>query len=623
MKNTHTLAKPLFDFSRMGVFTSIGGLSHAIYEQHTSGSRHIHRKILAVFDHFDLEYYLFAGSMVGFVRNRAMPQWMDDLDVLVFDDQTEKFETEVVPYLIKCGFNCFPPQAPYDKGGYHVLGLQSADWDRQVKIPLSADLDITVPWAQVDVFFAQTDADGFVRSPAAFGLFHKKDVPESWVKPGTFVEIEGVKRRVFSEYFRDIYKEYGDVLKNIVVATHNKVFLNVKNVAWQTFEDSYNRIVRDTTCALPPSVSQGMIRKYKPVDGRVVELDPDASFDRMLLTVLEKNAAEISISGDAGIFWVMDLKRILPQLKIQVNPVSRRGLQRAAHLTEFIDQVEFQRPEDRKEHDGYVAAIRAVTKPAVESFAPDLSKYVHGRLIAHAGGMYDGRKYTNSLEAFERSRQKVNLIELDICDVSDGLIVAHDGLEKRYGISGSFIESTLTEFTSSRFDGILTPMSVRQMIPLLKEGETRVVCDIKTAEASGYQSALDEIRHYALEHGVMDKVIIQIYNPDDYDAAIKRGFDHYILALWKFYGNIQSDKAKACIDHCFSGDHKGFRALSVDKIHFLKDGKWAGDEVARYLFSKTPMVFVHGQLEQHEEMLMRKGFGLFSHNPEKLFWLTR
>lgn len=623
MKSIRNPASPLFDFSRPGVSTAIGGLSHAVYEQHTRGSRHIHHKILAIFDHFGLEYYLFAGSMVGFVRNRAMPQWMDDLDVLVFDDQIEKFEAEVVPYLRKCGFNCFAPKEPYDKGGYHVLALQSADWNRQVEIPLTGETGIKVPWAQVDVFFAQTDADGFVRSPSAFGLFHKKDIPESWVKPGVFVEIEGVQRRVFSEYVRDIYKEYGDVLNEVVVATHDKVFLQAKGIAWQTFEDAFNNIVRDTTCALPPNVSQGMVRNYAPVEGILAEVEAEASLDAMLLTVLERNAAEIAIAGDTGIFWVMDLKRILPALKIRVSPVSQRGLQRAAHLVEFIDRVVFAKPEDREEFDEYVRAIKAVIRTGASGFAPDLAKYVHGRLIAHAGGICEGRKYTNSLEAFEQSRKSVNLIELDICDVSDGLIVAHDGLENRYGISGKFIESTLEEFTSSRFDGALTPVSVRQLLPLLKSTETRIVCDIKTAEAANYQAALDEIRHFASAHGVMDNIIIQVYNPEDHAAVVSRGFRHYILALWKFYGNVRSEKAKACIDHCFSGHHDGFRALSIDKIHFLKDGKWAGDEVARYMFSKSPMVFVHGQQEQHEEMFMRKGFGLFSHNPEKLFWLTR
>jgi len=629
MADLKNLAQPLFDATRPGVFTSIGGLSHANYEQHTDGSRHIQTKILNIFDYFGLYYYLFAGSMVGFVRNRAMPRWMDDLDVLIFEDQIEMFEKEIVPYLSDCGFNCFRPGKQYKAGGYHVLALQTSDKDRNVEIPLSEDIGIKVPWGQIDVFYATTDENGIVRSPGAFGLFHRKDIPVDWVKPGRFVEIEGAKRRVFSQYSRDIFKEYGDVHNNIVVATHNKVFLKLDNVAWQTFEDSYNQIVRDTTCALPPSVSQSMVQKYSPKEHSVAKIAPGRSFDQIILNILATNAAEVVLSDDNEIFWVMDLKRILPKLRIQVCPKTRLGLQRTSHLMEFIDSVTFLNEEYRKEYDGYIRALEIVTaKPVAQAenadssmLAPDLSKYIHGRLIANAGGIFNDIKYTNSLEAFDRMRGKVDLIELDICNASDGLIIAHDGLEKRYGFEGKFFEYTTETFAASKFDNKLTPMTVYDMISRLVGSQTRVICDIKTSDLEDYGKTLDEIKRYGTEFGVMDNLIIQIYNPQDYDALRERGFAHYILALWKCYGNVTSDKAKACIDYCFSSEHKGFRALSIDKVHFLEGNDWKGDDVARYMFGKSDMVFVHGQLAQHEEMLMRKGFGLFSHDPEKQLWI--
>ncbi|PWD97997.1 sulfatase-like hydrolase/transferase [Marinilabilia rubra] len=50
------------------------------------------------------------------------------------------------------------------------------------------------------------------------------------------------------------------------------------------------------------------------------------------------------------------------------------------------------------------------------------------RFIAHAGGMIDGYKYTNSLEALNESYQKgFRLFELDIIETSDGhFVAAHD-----------------------------------------------------------------------------------------------------------------------------------------------------------------------------------------------------
>ena len=83
--------------------------------------------------------------------------------------------------------------------------------------------------------------------------------------------------------------------------------------------------------------------------------------------------------------------------------------------------------------------------------------YSRGRLIAHAGGNLSGRKYTNSKEALELNLNSASLLEFDVCRASDGLIVAHDGLEKRYGLEGSFTDYTMAEFRSASYHKKYTP----------------------------------------------------------------------------------------------------------------------------------------------------------------------
>lgn len=67
------LATPLFDCSLPSIRTSIAGISNAKYEQLTDGSKEIYKQVLRIFERHKLEYFLFAGAIVGYVRNGRMP----------------------------------------------------------------------------------------------------------------------------------------------------------------------------------------------------------------------------------------------------------------------------------------------------------------------------------------------------------------------------------------------------------------------------------------------------------------------------------------------------------------------------------------------------------------------
>ena len=246
------------------------------------------------------------------------------------------------------------------------------------------------------------------------------------------------------------------------------------------------------------------------------------------------------------------------------------------------------------------------------------SRFPRGRLIAHAGGAVNGKKYTNSVEAFERSAQIVSLIEHDICDASDGLIVAHDGMEHAYGIKGSFSDCTTENFSHRKFTGTLCPMTVRDLMSKLQNVPVSVVLDIKTAQEKDYPAALSEIMHYCSKYGVLDQTIVQIYSIDDFNTALELGFPNVILALWKNFSNVWTQECRNCVDYCFDFDHTGFRALSIAARHFWRNGSYIGEKLEEYAFNKTGSIFLHGQPAEAEAVLLERGFGLFTHHPEAL-----
>lgn len=248
----------------------------------------------------------------------------------------------------------------------------------------------------------------------------------------------------------------------------------------------------------------------------------------------------------------------------------------------------------------------------------DQNAFVKGRLIAHAGGAVDGRKYSNSVEALEGSRELVSLIEFDICDSADGLIVAHDGLEKHYGLDRPFNAVTTEEFRRTRYEETLSPMSLRDLVSRLTEADASAILDIKAAEIDDYRRALEQICALADEYGVRDKLVPQIYSPEDFAAVREFGLDSFILALWKKYYDVRSAPCRDCIERCFDGPADGFRALSMASWYFWKDGEWVGEDLVEYSFARSPMLFLHGQVEWAEKPLLERGFGLFTHYPAKL-----
>ena len=348
----------LFNFKQFGIFTSIAGYSHASYSQYTQGSHHIYKKLIAIFYYFNLEFYLFAGSMVGYVRNRAMPKWMDDLDILIFEDQIELFEEKIVPYLKECGFNCFTP-ASMPQAGYHVLALQQGD-QRDLTIPLAEGIDVTVPWAQIDVFFTKVDEKGIIRNLQGWGLYHVKDIPEDWVRPGLMVNIENCPFRVFSNYKEDIARQYGDVMNNVVVHTHEKTFLTLPNTRWEDVNNEFLRIIAETAQAVPPDVTDAQVTAHRPNPSCKIQTLPNDSFNAIVAAIVRSQAGAVILTGGDQSFWVIDLKRLFPSVALTVEIMTSYEASRAAHLRDYIDSVSSGSTELLAQSEGHLAALRRV-----------------------------------------------------------------------------------------------------------------------------------------------------------------------------------------------------------------------------------------------------------------------
>ncbi len=110
----------------------------------------------------------------------------------------------------------------------------------------------------------------------------------------------------------------------------------------------------------------------------------------------------------------------------------------------------------------------SIVKPPSPEISKDYLSYKKdtNRYIAHAGGMIEGKRYTNSLEALNQQYDKgFRLFELDICKTSDGKYVAmHDWKhwKKATGYKDS-MPVTHKEFLKHKLFEKLTPLDLERI----------------------------------------------------------------------------------------------------------------------------------------------------------------
>ena len=166
--------------------------------------------------------------------------------------------------------------------------------------------------------------------------------------------------------------------------------------------------------------------------------------------------------------------------------------------------------------------------------------FLKGRFIAHAGGSIEEMKYTNSREAFLNSARSVQLIELDVCNAADGLIIAHDGLEKSYGLSKPFIEGSLSDFRLRRYSGRFGAMTLSDLCEAMQGVHSSVILDIKSSSIDVFSRNIDELYRTADSYGVLGRMIPQVYSIDDFNVVAGFGIKNFILALWKNFPNVRT-----------------------------------------------------------------------------------
>lgn len=164
------------------------------------------------------------------------------------------------------------------------------------------------------------------------------------------------------------------------------------------------------------------------------------------------------------------------------------------------------------------------------SWANDVNRPL---FIAHAGGGYQNKTYTNSIEALESNKNKYDIFEIDFNFTGDGkLVCVHDWDEYFAAVFGVRLINKPTEsdfINYAQNNPMYTNCTFDSLVLWLKENPgKKVVTDIKDNNLN----ALIFIKNNYPDF--KRRIIPQIYNPDEYNSVNDLGYENIILTLYRW-----------------------------------------------------------------------------------------
>lgn len=185
---------------------------------------HLYAKIFfKLLDDLKLDYYVFAGTSIGYIRNKQNIPWVEDYDIIIFEEEFYNFENNIVPKLNDLGFDCFKPFSYLD-GGYHVLSKFGSRC------------------FQCDIFFTLINKDGIIENTGGWGHYHFQNIHINTVRPKKYLTIDNnLTLPFFNDMSKDIETEYGDIFNSCNIHKHHRSGCII-NQHFTKVYDSFNEV---------------------------------------------------------------------------------------------------------------------------------------------------------------------------------------------------------------------------------------------------------------------------------------------------------------------------------------------------------------------------------------------
>ena len=209
---------------------------------------HLNAKIFfKILDSLNLDYYVFAGTSVGYVRNKENIPWVDDYDIIIFEEEIPTFENIIQPKLKYYGFNCSKARSNSNNAGWHCTSMFGPTC------------------FACDIFYTKIINGIIENTEGWWGRYNGKNIPVDVVKPKQYLIIDNdLTLPFFNNIEKDVEMEYGDVYNTCVIQT-NHCETDVINKVFNEVYDDFNLIkqtIINNTIKLLVMMIRTMMRTY-------------------------------------------------------------------------------------------------------------------------------------------------------------------------------------------------------------------------------------------------------------------------------------------------------------------------------------------------------------------------
>jgi glycerophosphoryl diester phosphodiesterase len=185
------------------------------------------------------------------------------------------------------------------------------------------------------------------------------------------------------------------------------------------------------------------------------------------------------------------------------------------------------------------------------------------RWIAHAGGVYQGHEYTNSMEALNESYGKgFRMFEVDFSWTADArLVCLHDWNKTAQMLFGDDVTEPLTygAFVERKTLIGVTPCTPETLQAWLgKHADAVLITDFKHDAVPGLALLSREMAD------VQKQIIPQIYQPRQYEKVRRLGYTNVIWTLYKMRGGMTNERLNKILSQ------KKLYAVTVQKQRIAK-----------------------------------------------------
>lgn len=261
----------------------------------------ISNMFFSILNENNIDYALFAGSSVGYIRNKKQVPWDEDFDIILLKEQINIFKIKIIPILEKFNFNVF------DRKDYINSGCTAY---------YSIDKNT---FFYCDIFYSEFDENNHLKNIGEdWGLYNRKKLIKDKIYPFELKEFHNKKLNV--KFFKDINYEvdacYGDVINNVVINVEHQLTEKIKIY----FKELYDDFEKIENISINNTKEKYNIKNYvsNKLSKLVLSENSYYNLDTLIKKIIEKNVSKIIITNINYLKFVPDIKFYFENINIEL-----------------------------------------------------------------------------------------------------------------------------------------------------------------------------------------------------------------------------------------------------------------------------------------------------------------